>query len=429
MISIYFCIPIIILVIAFIIKMPISLGMILGTLAYFYAKGQNVGSTVHILVNAMLNSYVLLSIPLFIFTAEVMNNSTVTQKMYSFVNSIFGRFRGGTAHVNVVGSLIFAGMTGSSVADASGLGKIEYDQMTKEGYDRGFSCALSATSAILGPTFPPSIILVIYSTLSGTSVANLFLAGMVPAILLTLAFCLYIALTAKKNNYPYGMHLKGKEFIRSTIAAIPALLTPVILLGGIYSGIVTPTEAAALGALWALIVSLVIYRSLSFKSLWEILKNTAKSTGNVGLIVMAAFGFSHIVAAEHVSEIIGGFIIASTDNRWIFLFIISIALIILGCFFDTNTIQLVFLPTVIPTAQLLGVDMVHFGIITSLNMIIGQCTPPFGVLLFIMSGLTKTPLKDIIIKAIPLVGVALIVLFVLVFVPDIVMFLPNHFGR
>jgi tripartite ATP-independent transporter DctM subunit len=429
MISIYFLIPMVILVIAFIIKMPISLGMILGTLAYFFAKGQNVGSTVHILINAMMNSYVLLSIPLFIFTANVMNNGAVTEKMYSFINGIFGRFRGGTAYVNVFGSLVFAGMTGSSVADASGLGKMEIEQMKKEGYDAGFSCALSATTAILGPTFPPSIILVIYSTLSGASVGNLFLGGMVPAVLLSLAFSAYITLTAKKYNYPYGIRQKGKEFIRSTIAAIPALLTPVILLGGIYTGIMTPTEAGATGALWALVVSFLIYRNLDLKALWNILKDTAKSTGTVGLIVLAAYGFSHIVAAEHVPEIIGNFIITTTDNKYLFLLIINIVLLILGCFFDSNTIQLVFLPTVIPAVQYLGIDMVHFGVITSLNIIIGQCTPPFGVLLFIVSGLTKTPLKDVINKAIPLVVVAIITLFILVFVPDLIMFLPNHFGR
>jgi tripartite ATP-independent transporter DctM subunit len=206
-------------------------------------------------------------------------------------------------------------------------------------------------------------------------------------------------------------------------------LTPVILLGGIYTGVMTPTEAGATGALWALIVSFLVYRNLTWKALWDILKNTAKATGTVGLIVMASYGFSHIVAAEKVPEIIGNFVVATTGNKYLFLLIITIVLLILGCFFDSNTIQLVFLPTVLPAAQALGVDMVHFGVITSMNIILGQCTPPFGVLLFIVSGISKTPLKAVINKAIPIVLVEMVVLFILVFVPDLVLFLPSHFGN
>jgi tripartite ATP-independent transporter DctM subunit len=420
-------IPIVILAIAFILKMPIAYGMLIGTFVYFIAAGQSVGSVIHLLVNAMMNNYVLLSVPLFIFTANIMNSSAVTEKIYAFANGLFGRFRGGTAYVNVIGSLIFAGMTGSSVADATGIGAMEIAQMKREKYDEGFSCALTATTAVLGPTFPPSIILVIYSTLSGASVGKLFMAGIVPSFVLSLMMCIYIAIIAKKREFPYGQRQTGIEFFRSTVKAIPALLTPVILLGGIYTGVMTPTEAGAVAALYAIIISFLVYRSINGKALWDILKSTAKTTGSVGLIVMAAYGFSHIVAAEHIPEIIGNFVVQLTDNKYLFYLLINVVLLFLGSFFDSNTIQLVFLPTVLAAAFSLGIDPVHFGVITSMNILIGQCTPPFGVLLFITSGISGTPLKKIIKEALPLVAVEIIVLLILTYIPDLVMFLPNTF--
>lgn len=421
-------IPLVVLAIGFVLKMPIAYAMITGSLLYFLAAGNNIGQVVHLMVNSMMNNYVLLSVPLFMLSANIMNNGAVTEKIYAFCNGLLGRFRGGTAHVNVVGSLVFAGMTGSSVADASGLGKMEIDQMTKEGYDPGFSAALSATTAVLGPTFPPSIILVIYSTLSGASVGKLFAGGLIPAILLTIFICTYIALIAQKRNFPYGSRQTKKEFLQSTLKAIPALLTPVVLLGGIYSGVMTPTEAGAVAALYALIVSVLVYRSLGFKTFWSIIKSTAKDAGNVGMIVMAAYGFSHIVAAEKIPEMLGNAITSVTTNKYVFLLLLNVVLLVLGCFFDSNTIQLVFLPTVLTTAFSLGVDPVHFGVITSLNIIIGQCTPPFGVLLFITSGISGAPLKDIIREAIPIVAVEIAVLLLLTFVPGLVMWIPNMMG-
>lgn len=425
MTSPYILIPIGFLVVAFILRMPIAYGMIIGSIAYFMATGTNVGSIVHLLVNSMMNNYVLMAVPLYIFTANVMNSGAVTDRLYGFVNSVFSKVRGSSAQVNIYGSLLFAGMTGSSVADASGLGMIEVEHMTKEGYDRGFSCALSATSAVLGPTFPPSIIMVIYSTLSNASVGKLFMGGIVPAFLMSGCLSLYVAYMAKKHNFPRGEKLSGREFLLNTLRAIPALLTPVVLLGGIYSGTFSPTEAGAVGALYALVVSFFIYRSLNFKALWRILKDTARTTGNVGMIVMAAYAFSHIVAAEQLPSIIGNYIVGLTNSSNVFLLLTLVVILILGCVFDSNTIQLVFLPTIIPAAAILGVDLVHFGVITSVAIVLGQCTPPFGVLLFITSGLSGTPLKDVTREAIPMVVCLLVALLLITFIPELVMWLPN----
>lgn len=425
MISPYILIPLGFLAVAFILRMPVAYGMIIGSIVYFIATGTNVGSIVHLLVNSMMNNYVLMAVPLYIFTANIMNSGAVTDRLYGFVNSLFSKVRGSSAHVNIYGSLLFAGMTGSSVADASGLGMIEIEHMTKEGYDRGFSCALSATSAVLGPTFPPSIIMVIYSTLSGASVGKLFMGGVVPAFLMAGALSVYVAYMARKHDFPRGEKLSAQEFLATTVRALPALLTPLVLLGGIYTGIFSPTEAGAVGALYALVVSFFIYRTLNLKTLWNILKETARTTGNVGMIVMAAYAFSHIVAAEQLPSLIGNFIVGLTNNSNVFLLLTLIVILILGCFFDSNTIQLVFLPTIIPAASILGVDLVHFGVITSIAIILGQCTPPFGVLLFITSGLSGTPLKDVTRHAIPMVGYLLIALVLITFIPDLVMWLPN----
>ena len=425
MISPYILIPLGFLVVAFILRMPIAYGMIIGSIVYFFATGAKIGSIVHLLVNSMMNNYVLMAVPLYIFTANVMNSGAVTDRLYGFVNSVFSKVKGSSAHVNIYGSLLFAGMTGSSVADASGLGMIEIEHMTKEGYDRGFSCALSATSAVLGPTFPPSIIMVIYSTLSNASVGKLFMGGIVPAFLMAGCLSAYVAYMAKKHDFPKGEKLSRREFLITTVRALPALLTPLVLLGGIYTGTFSPTEAGAVGALYALVVSFFVYRTMNLKSLWTILKDTARTTGNVGMIVMAAYAFSHIVAAEQLPSLIGNFIVNLTSNTNVFLGLTLLVILILGCFFDSNTIQLVFLPTIIPAAALLGVDLVHFGVISSIAIILGQCTPPFGVLLFITSGLSGTPLKDVTRAAIPMVAALMIALLLITFVPDLVMWLPN----
>ena len=428
MTSPYILIPIAFLVVAFILRMPIAYGMIIGSLAYFMATGTNVGSIVHLLVNSMMNNYVLMAVPLYIFTANVMNSGAVTDRLYGFVNSLFSKVRGSSAQVNIYGSLLFAGMTGSSVADASGLGMIEVEHMTKEGYDRGFSCALSATSAVLGPTFPPSIIMVIFSTLSNASVGKMFMGGIIPAFLMSGCLSIYVAYKAKKHNFPRGQKLSGREFLINTVRAIPALLTPVVLLGGIYSGTFSPTEAGAVGALYALVVSFFIYRSLNLKTLWGILKDTARTTGNVGMIVMAAYAFSHIVAAEQLPSIIGNYITGLTDSSNVFLLLSLIVILILGCVFDSNTIQLVFLPTIIPAAMLLGIDMVHFGVIICLNMMIGLITPPFGFTLFVTSGIAKTPFVKVAKEILPMVLILLVLLLILTFCPPIITFVPNLMG-
>ncbi|GAH43880.1 unnamed protein product, partial [marine sediment metagenome] len=411
---------------------PIALGMIMSSIFYFaLAPGPaaGIGMAATQFLSNMNVKFILLAVPLFVFAAKVMNTGQVTEMIFRFANILVGRWRGGMGHVNVVASLIFSGMTGSAVADASGLGIMEIEAMRKHGYDDGFSCGVTAASATIGPIFPPSIPMIFYAMLSGASIGQLFMGGMVPGVLMAIVLMGYIAFIAKTRNYPKGEKYPLKAFIKNTAIAFPALLTPVILLGGIYTGIVTPTEAGALVGFYALLISFFVYRILGLKQLVQITFETAKTTGILAIIVGAAYCFSYIVAVEHIPDMFAGFLLGITQNKYVLLLVINILFIILGMFIDTMCITLVFIPMVLPLVEALGIDLVHFGVVIVLNMMIGLSTPPFGILLFIVSGISGTPLKNVIKECLPMTIILIGVLFLITYVPDVVMFIPNTFGR
>lgn len=421
----YLLIPFAFLIIAFIIRMPIAWGMLSGCVVYFLAKGMDLSVIVNQAAYGVYNSYILIAIPLFIFTANIMNSSEVTDRIFNFANSLVGRYRGGTAYVNILASLIFAGMTGSALADASGLGLIEIEQMKKDGYDPPFSCAITATTSVIGPTFPPSIPFVVFAMISGASVGKMFIGGIIPAFLLCVALGTYVYFVSKKRNYPRGVKYSGKLFWLNTAKAIPALLTPVILLLGIYTGIMTPTEAGAIAALYTLLVAIIIYRTLTWKSFKKIIIETIKSTGSIFLIIAAAYGFSYIISLEQVAMWLQSVITGISTSKYVFLFFVNIIFIILGCFIDVNVTQLVFVPIFVPIAKALGIDMVHFGIMLCMNMMMGLATPPFGMLLFITSGIGKTPLKDVIRETLPMLAFMFVALILVTYVPQITLWLPS----
>ncbi|MEE8590849.1 MAG: TRAP transporter large permease, partial [Spirochaetia bacterium] len=358
-----------------------------------------------------------------------MNTGRVTEMVFRFANGLVGRFRGGMGHVNVVASIIFSGMTGSAVADASGLGIMEIEGMRQYGYPDDFSAAVTSSSATIGPVFPPSIPMVFYAMLSGASIGNLFLGGMAPGLLIGFALMGYIAIISKIRNYPYGATYTLRQFIVYTIKAFPALLTPVILLGGIYSGVVTPTEAGALAASWAILVSVFVYRAMGPKALWKVIVQTMRTTGTLSLIVGSAFTFSFIVAKEHIPDMIAGFMLGITESKYVLLLVINVFFLLLGMFIDTSTITVVFIPMVLPLVMELGIDLIHFGVVVVLNMMIGLSTPPMGMLLFIVSGISGCPLGKVIKQAMPMVLVMIGVLLLITYVPDIILFIPNTFGR
>jgi len=419
-------------VLTFVLRVPIALGMIMSSIFYFaLAPGPaaGIGMAANQFLSNMNVKFILLAVPLFVFAAKVMNTGQVTEMVFRFANTLVGRWRGGMGHVNVVASLIFSGMTGSAVADASGLGTMEIEAMRQHGYDDGFSCGVTAASATIGPIFPPSIPMVFYSMLSGASIGALFMGGMVPGVIMAVALMIYIAVIANRRGYPKGARYPFKIFVKNTVIAFPALLTPVILLGGIYTGIVTPTEAGALAGTWALLISFFIYRVLGFKQLLRIIFETAKTTGTLAIIVGAAYSFSYIVAVEHIPDVFAGFLLGITQNKYVLLLVVNILFIILGMFIDTMAITLVFIPMVLPLVEALGIDLVHFGVVIVLNMMIGLSTPPFGVLLFIVSGISGTPLKNVIRECLPMTIVLIGVLFLTTYIPAIVLFMPRMLGQ
>ncbi len=414
-----------IFVLIFVLRMPIPMGMMTACVFYFLVTGESPKMVAQQTLKTFYTNYTIIAVPLFIFAANVMNSGKVTDKVFGFAMGFVGRFKGGLGHVNVLASLVFSGMTGSAIADASGLGKMEIDAMRSEGYDDGFSCAITAASATIGPIFPPSIPMVIYSMLSGASVGALFMGGMVPGVLLAVALMIYIVIIAHKRNYPVSEKVGLHEFLRYTFNAIPAILTPVILLVGIYTGIMTPTEAGAVAGLYALIVAVFGYRVLKWDGFKQVLIDTVKATGTTSIMIGAATTISYIVAKEQVATTVATWITGFTDNKYLFLLIVNIAILILGMFIDTSVIQVVFIPILLPIAKAFGIDLVHFGLVVIFNMMIGLSTPPFGMLLFITSGISGTPLKDVIKEIWWPIVTMLIVLGIITYIPDVVLFLPK----
>ena len=413
----------------FVLRIPIALGMIMTSVFYCFAAGLDPSVVAEQVLSNLYSKYIIMAVPLFVFTANVMNTGKVTEMVFNFANGLVGRLRGGMGHVNVVASIIFSGMTGSAVADASGLGIMEIEGMRQHGYKDDFSAAITAASATIGPVFPPSIPMVFYAMLSGASIGALFLGGMVPGLLIGIALMGYIGVISRIRNYPYGSRYTLRQFVFYTIKAFPALLTPVILLGGIYSGVVTPTEAGALAAFWAIMIAALVYRAMGPKTLWQVILQTVRTTGTLSLIVGAAFTFSFIVARENIPGSIAEVMLGVTQNKYVMFLVVNVVFLILGMLIDTSTITVVFIPMVLPLINQMGIDLVHFGVVVVLNMMIGLSTPPMGMLLFIVSGISGAPLGRIIREAMPMVVVMIAVLLLITYVPQVVLFMPRLLGR
>lgn len=414
----------------FLLGYPIAFGISVSSMAYIILAGINPAVILDHMVIKFENQFVLLAVPLFILAARIMNEGMITERIFNFANRLVGSLRGGMAHVNVVASVIFSGMTGSAVADASGLGLLELKAMDDAGFDKPFSCAVTSASATIGPIIPPSIPMVIYSMLSGASIGYLFIGGVIPGILLALFMMGYIMYKSAKRNYPKGDTFSFSLLVQSFFKAFFPLLTPVILLSGIYSGAFTPTEAAAVAVLYAIILSVLGYRIIGLKKLFNIFKDVALSTGYISFIVGSAFLFSYVVAREQLPMYVTDFIMNSgfISNSFIFLLIINIFFLILGCVLDPTVALLIVLPIILPLLNTFNIDLVHFGVIIVLNLMIGLSTPPYGVNLFVVSGLAGVSLSKIIKEIWPFIGILALVLLLCTYIPDLVLFLPKLLG-
>jgi len=417
-----------IFVLIFILRMPIAIGMLAAGGAYLLVRGLDLSLVANQVIGTLYTSFVIIAVPLFIFTANIMNSGKVSALIFNFARSLIGRVRGALGYVNVVDSIVFAGMTGSAIATAAALGKIEIKAMKDSGYDPEFACAISSTSAILGTIYPPSIPLIIFAMLSNTSVGALFMGGVIPATILAIALMIYISIVAKKRNYPRGERLKLKVFINQTLVSIPALLTPVVLLVGIYAGVMTPTEAGAVAGFYAILISVIAYRAMGPKDLLKAAVNSLKDIGAISIMIGAAGIISFVFAREQVAIQIANWIISITSEPWSFLLLTNIVLLIIGLAIDTSVIQLIVVPILLPVATALDICLIHFGVVVVFNLMIGLCTPPFGMLLFITSSVSGTPLKKVINEIWWPVAAMLVVLLILTYIPATVTFFPTLLG-
>jgi tripartite ATP-independent transporter DctM subunit len=408
---------------------PVGLAMIAGGIAYLGATGRDMGLVAEQILNSLFGSFVLIAVPMFIFAANVMNVGTLSERIYGLAHAFMGRFRGGLAHVNVLASVIFSGMSGSAIADAVGPGMVEIEMMCKNGrYPRPFAVAVSAASATIGPIIPPSIPMVLYALVSGASVGALFLGGVVPGLLMAAAMMLVIVRVARRRNFPMEAPVPWREIPRIFLRTFLPLMMPVVLLGGIYSGAFTPTEAAAVAALYALVLALLVYRVLDWKGLLTVLAESARSTAVVSIIICGAFLFNYVLATEQVPARVADWFGSLDIGPLGFLIVANLVFLVLGCLLDTTTLLLVMVPLLLPAARALGVDLVHFGVVIVVNMMIGLLTPPYGVLLFVLSGLSGASVKDIVRELVPFILSLIVVLFLITFVPSLVLALPRLAG-
>ena len=408
---------------------PLGLSMLAAGFVYLIATHQDVGLVVDQTMNGLYNSYLLIAVPMFIFVANIMNASGVIERLLSFGSAMVGHLPGGLAQVNVVTNLIFSGMSGSAVADASGPGLVVARMMSKNGhYPRGFAAATSVVSATLGPLMPTSIPMIFYALIANASVGAMFLGGLAPAAIMAASLMIVIAVIARRRNFPREARKSWAETPAVFTRALPAIALPGILLGLIYSGVTTPTEAAAIAASYALLLAFIIYRTLGPAQLVTVISDTVRTTAMIALIMSGAFVFNYAVANEGVPQLIQSTFVAWNLSPLKFLLCIDVLMLLLAIVLDEVTILLVIVPLLVPIAQGLGIDLIHFGIVVVLNMMVGLTLPPHGLLLFVMSGLTGTPLPEIFREVPPFIVAMLAIVLLVTFFPEIALWLPRHAG-
>lgn len=411
------------------LRLPLALVMFAGGAAYLFSTRQDIGLLVGQVMNQMSAMYVLVAIPMFILAANVMNAASISDRLWAMANAFVGRFRGGMGHVTVLVSMIFSSMSGSAVTDAAGPGLVATRMMREIGkYPPGLACAITAASATIAPVIPPSIPLVIYALISGASIGALFLAGIVPGLLMGAALMGMIRLMAGRRRLEQGEVVPIREMPAVMGRASLSLTLPVVLLGGIWSGVFTPTEAAAVAAAWALMLGVVVYRRMDAGVTWGVFSESARQSASTMLLIASAFILNYAIANERLAEAL-----VSAIARWEltatqFMVVVNLAFLVLGCFLDGSVMMLVFVPLLIPSARALGIDLTYFGIVVTVNFMVGLITPPYGLLLFVMAALTRTPLIEIIRSILPFVLALIAVLLVLTWFPSVTLFLPRYFG-
>ncbi|QDY70441.1 TRAP transporter large permease [Qingshengfaniella alkalisoli] len=403
---------------------PIGISMILVSMGYFYWSGMGLAFALSRMVDG-LNSFPMLAVPLFILAAAILNGAGITNLLFGFARAAVGHIRGGLGHVNVLASLFFSGMSGSALADAGGLGKMEIEAMRKAGYDEEFAGSVTAASSMIGPLVPPSITMVLYGVISNTSIGQLFLGGVVPGVLCAVALMVMVYIIALKRDYPRDQWLGFRALIALFIRSFPALLTPAVIVGGIFSGWFSPTEAAAVTVVYAILIDLIFYRELTWRRLWDAIYETTATSASIGTIIAGVSLLGYVLAREQAPQQIASMFLAIADGPLSFLIAVNLMIFALGMFIESLVILLIVVPILVPIAMGFGVDPVHFGIIVVLNLMISILTPPMGMALFVVAQVGEIPFQKLARAILPWLIPPLVVLILVCVFPVLATGLPS----
>ena len=377
---------------------------------------------------AGVDSFSLLAVPAFMLAGDIMSKGGLSKRLISFADSLVGWISGGISLVAIVACAFFAAISGSSVATTAAIGGLMYPELVKRKYPPDYAAAVQAIGGTLGIIIPPSVVFVIYGNVTGVSIAKLLLSGVIPGILAAVALCVYAYFKAKKNNFPKEEQFAIKRVGSSFKSAFFALLMPVIILGGIYASIFTPTESAVVAVFYGLIVCVVGYREVSLKEVWEIAKNSAKTAANVMLLVATAQVFAYLTTYYNIPNIVATWVVGVCSTKTVFLLVVVVVLMIAGMFMDNGSIILIMGPILAPIATMFGIDPVHFGLVVVFLLTIGQVTPPFGTCMFVACGIADRPVSGVAKELIPFIIVEVICALLFAFVPQLSLTLPNLFG-
>ncbi len=418
------------LLILMFIGVPVGFAMIGASLAVLaYSRGLD-SIPFEMLAQRTLygvNSFTLLAIPAFLLIGRLMNEAGISDRVFNIARALVGHLRGGLGHVNVLSSMLFAGMSGSAVADAGGLGPIQIKAMEKDGYDRGFSAAVTASSATIGPIIPPSIPAVIYGALANVSIAAVFVGSILPGVLMGLSLMFLVGIISKRRNYPVGERARFKTIVRAIGAGALPILTPVIIVVGILSGLFTPTEASAVALVYCLLIAFAVYRTITFARFWVLCVETAKDTASLLLIIAGSALYAWVLARYQVTAQIIQFLSANIDSAVVLLLLLNVFILVIGCFIDSVPALFLLTPLLVPLVVSYGIDPVHFGVMMIFNLMIGLITPPVGTVLFTVQRVADISFGALVREIAPFYIPLFVMLLLIAFVPGIVLFLPSLF--
>jgi len=409
----------------FMLGFPVVYAILLPSIAYVILEGLPLGLLAQRITYA-LDSFPLVAVPLFIFVGNLMNLSGITDRIFRFAYTLVGRIPGGLAQVNVFGSLIFSGMSGAALADIGGLGRIEIDAMKKRGFDPSFAGAVTAASATLGPIFPPSIPLIVYGSVTSVSIVQLLVAGIMPALVCTMLLMLTVLIVAIRGKHPRADRAPTVgEVLHDFLPALPAIVAPALMIVGMTFGAFTPTEAAAITAVYVILISALIYRELTIYHLWNSAILTARSSSAILIIVAAAALFGWILAVEQVPQSFAAALLALSRDPLVLLIIANLIFFVAGMFLDSTTATLLLVPIIAPPLVMAGVDPVQLGIVAIFNLMIGLLTPPMGLSLFLVSDIAKVSIRQLLKALVPFYIPLLTTLAILTFAKDFTLWLPR----